>query len=84
MIVRRVLRMCILPLLITMVVLHGQKLLVSAEQSPADDKSGRRAAGSHDEAERILRRVARIMERVEQEPALLASILKLMERDLTR
>ncbi len=39
MIVRRVLRMCVLPLLITMVVLHGQKLLVSAEQPSAVDRT---------------------------------------------
>ncbi len=40
MIVRRVLRICVLPLVITMVVLHGQKLLVSAEQPSAVDRTG--------------------------------------------
>ncbi len=39
MIARRVLRMCVLPLLITLVVLHGQKLLVSAGQPSAVDRT---------------------------------------------
>ncbi len=43
-----------------------------------------RAAVDPEEADRILRHVARVMERVKREPELLASILELMERDSTR
>ena len=56
--------------------------ILSLERERAVRELG--AAGRPEEAERNLRHVARIMERLKREPGLLAWILRMMDRDLTQ